>query len=132
MIGYTLRHRVRFVKYSIFGILAFGLDLGLLYLLRDVVALEYWVAVPVAFVTATSFHYYLLRTLVFHDTSRPHIEGYALFLAIMCTNALVITLMVTGLVEYTPLSLYPARIAVGTLFGLVSFFLNSRYNFRVL
>ena len=49
----------------------------------------------------------------------------------MCTNALIITLLVTGLVEYGGIDLYPARISVGALFGLVSFFLNSRYNFKV-
>lgn len=131
MIGYTLRHRVRFVQYTAIGLLAFGFDLALLYAATTYLAVPYIVAVPTAFVIATSTHYALLRLLVYRDTARPLGEGYALFLLIMCTNAAVITLMVSGLVEYGGVSLYPARVGVGALFGLISFFLNSRYNFKV-
>lgn len=131
MIGYTLKHRTRFVQYTGLGVLAFGIDLLLLFVSNTHFDVPYYVAVPSAFFIATSTHYTLLRALVFRDTKRPLGEGYALFLTIMCSNALVITLLVTGLVEYVGVGLYPARIGVGALFGLVSFFLNSRYNFRV-
>lgn len=132
MIGYTVRHRVRFMQYTLLGILAFSFDLVLLYIGNTYLAFPYYVSVPVAFVIATSTHYALLRTYVYHDSVRPVGEGYAFFLLIMCTNAAVITLLVSGLVEFAKIDLYPARIGVGTLFGLVSFFLNSRYNFKVL
>jgi putative flippase GtrA len=132
MIGYTIRHRVRFVKYTGLGIVAFSVDLSLLFLLQSILAVTYWIAVPLAFISATTLHYTLLRALVYRDSIRTLSTGYALFLSIMCANAFIITLLVSGLVEYTTLTLYPARILVGTLFGLVSFFLNSRYNFKVL
>lgn len=132
MIGYTIRHRVRFLKYTFFGALAFSLDIGLLYLLRDVVGVPYYFAVPTAFMIATSLHYIALRTLVFHDTERLPVEGYFYFLFIMVTNALLVTAVVVGLVELLAVNLYVARIGVGTIFGFISFFLNSRYNFKVL
>lgn len=132
MIGYTLRHRVRFVRYTFFGALAFALDIALLYFLRDVALVPYYVAVPTAFFIATSLHYAALRAIVFHDTERLTGEGYAYFLFIMVTNALVVTVFVVGLVEFLSAHLYVARVAVGTVFGFISFFLNSRYNFRVL
>lgn len=131
MIGYTYTHRVRFVKYSVFGVLAFSFDLLLLYFFNTYFVLPYYLAVPIAFVIATSTHYAMLRALVYHDSVRPLGEGYALFLLIMCLNALFITLLVSGLVELLATPLYPARIGVGTLFGLISFFLNSRYNFKI-
>lgn len=131
MIGYTIRHRVRFVQYSLLGAVAFSFDLVLLYIFNSLYVVPYYLAVPVAFVIATSTHYVMLRTLVYRDSVRGVSEGYGLFLLIMCANALAITLLVAGLVEYTALTLYPARIIIGTLFGLLSFFLNSRYNFKI-
>jgi putative flippase GtrA len=131
VIGYTIRHRVRFVQYTFFGVLAFGFDLLLLFTLNNFLGLLYYLAVPIAFVIATSTHYALLRTFVYHDSTRALGEGYALFLAIMISNVLAITLLVALLVEYTAITLYPARMIIGTLFGLLSFFLNSRYNFKI-
>jgi len=132
MIGYTIRHRVRFMKYSFFGVLAFGVDLTLLYLLNTVAEISYISAVPFSFVTATSLHYAMLRSLVFRDSERHAGAGYGYFLIIMCANATLITFLVSGLIEFFGVPLYPARIVIGASFGLVSFFLNSRYNFKIL
>lgn len=132
MLAYTYRHRIKFLQYSVFGISAFAFDLLLLYGAATFLAIPYYIAVPGAFIIATSTHYVLLRLFVYHDSTRALGKGYALFLAIMCTNAALITLLVSGLVEYVQVGLYPARIGVGTLFGFLSFFLNSRYNFKLL
>ena len=118
--------------YSIFGTLAFAVDLGLIYLLFEIVGLVYVFAVPLAFVIATSGHYGLVRQFVFTATERPVGHGYLLFMMIMISNALLVTLLVAGLVELVGLDLYVARISVAALVGLVSFFLNARYNFRTL
>lgn len=132
MIGYTIRHRVRFIKYSFFGVLAFGIDLALLFLLKEFGGVPYITAVPFSFITATSIHYIMLRSLVFRDTERHAGAGYGYFLLIMCTNAALITALVSAFIELLGVPLYPARIVVGASFGLVSFFLNSRYNFKIL
>lgn len=132
MIGYTLRHRVRFVKYTVLGVLAFSFDLGLLYIGNTVIGLHYALAVPTAFLIATSLHYLALRYFVFADTERGHGAGYVYFLSIMILNAVVITIIIAGLIEYFMINLYVARIGVGACFGLLSFFLNSRYNFKIL
>jgi putative flippase GtrA len=132
MLKYTYRHRMKFLQYSVFGVGAFAFDLVLLYVAATFFAVPYYIAVPTAFVIATSTHYTLLRLFVYHESTRAIGKGYALFLAIMCTNAAVITLLVSGLVEYAQVGLYPARIGVGTVFGFLSFFLNSRYNFKLL
>jgi putative flippase GtrA len=132
MFAYTFRHRIRLVQYSLFGIPAFLVDLGLLYILRDLLSVPYYFAVPVAFLLATTLHYLALRFIVFTDTERHATTGYFYFLIIMTGGALAVTLLVAGLVEFFEVQLYVARVAVGTLSGFVSFFLNSRYNFRVL
>ena len=131
MIDYTLRHRVRFVQYTAIGLVAFSFDLLLLYLLTTYATAPYWVAVPLAFLVATSTHYVFLRILVYHDSVRPLGEGYALFLLIMCSNALVVTGLVVVLVEYLGASVYIARIGVAGLVGIGSFFLNAKFNFKI-
>ncbi len=122
----------QFVGYSIFGTLAFGVDLALIYLFYEILGLVYVLAVPLAFVIATSGHYALVRRFVFAHTERPVGHGYILFMAIMISNALLVTLLVASLVELANLNLYVARVGVAGFIGLISFFLNARYNFRTL
>ena len=128
---YFLVHWRRFLFYSIFGTTAFLFDLALLYCFRELLAIPYWVAVPLAFVIATSLHYALVRLFVFSDTTRSVHEGYFFFLLIMCSNALLVTGLVVVLVEYVEVTLYLARVSVAGLVGILSFFLNSRYNFKI-
>lgn len=122
---------LRFVTYSIFGTLAFATDLGLLFLLTEYLVVPYWLSVPVAFLIATSTHYAAVRVTAFKDTTRSAGVGYLYFIFIMTGNALLITLLVTGLVELLGAPLYPARIGVAALVGIWSFFLNSKYTFKV-
>lgn len=121
----------RFIGYSIIGTTAFALDLSLIYFFRDIALLPYWVAVPVAFLISTSLHYVVARHLVFSDTTRPLGEGYGYFILIMVVNALLVTGLVALLVEYGHTSVYLARILVAGLVGILSFFLNTKYNFKV-
>lgn len=132
MIRYTIRHWVRFVQYALLGTCALGFDLLLLYTFMTWGRIPYSASVPLAFIISTSIHYVFLRLWIFSDTNRQTGIGYAYFILIMLTNALLITALVVGLVEYGNAPLYPTRIAVGACFGFVSFFVNSRYNFRVL
>lgn len=122
----------QFVGYSIFGTLAFGIDLSLIYVFTTAAGLTYVLAVPLAFVLSTSLHYALVRHFVFHRTARSHMHGYGFFMTIMLTNALLVTALVAVLVELAGLNLYVARIGVAGCIGLISFFLNARYNFRTL
>lgn len=120
----------RFIGYSGFGILAYSLDVLLIFMFVAI-GVPYYVAVPVAFLIATSGHYAGVRLTVFNDTTRKSASGYGLFILIMSTNAVLITILVTALVEYFLLDLYIARTLVATLVGILSFYLNSKYNFKV-
>lgn len=125
-------HWIRFLKYSGFGILAFTFELVILFVCVEHIGLSYRAAVPAAFLIATSLQYVAIRTMVFHDTMRYSGHGVAYFFFIMGTNAFLTTMSVTALVEVFGASLYPARIIVGTLLGILSYFLHSRYNSRAL
>ncbi|MEK7530415.1 MAG: GtrA family protein [Patescibacteria group bacterium] len=121
----------RFIGYSILGTSAFAIDLGLIYIFYEIAKLPYTMSVPLAFLIATSIHYTAARALVFHDTTRSISSGYLLFIGIMVTNALIITGLAYMLVEYAHVNLYIARIGVAGIIGLVSFYMNARYNFKV-
>lgn len=120
----------RFIGYTGFGILAYSFDILLIYLFVTS-GVPYYVAVPVAFLIATSGHYVGVRLTVFSDTTREIVSAYGFFILIMSANAVLITILVTGLVEYVLLDLYIARTLVATLVGVLSFYLNSKYNFKV-
>jgi putative flippase GtrA len=120
----------RFLGYSGFGILAYSFDLLLIYTFVTV-GVPYFVAVPVAFLIATSGHYVGIRLTVFSDTERGAVSAYAFFILIMGANAVLVTILVAGLVEYAALNLYIARTLVAGLVGLLSFYLNTRYNFKI-
>ena len=121
----------RFIGYSGFGILAYSFDILLIYLFVTV-GVPYYVAVPVAFLIATSGHYVGIHFTVFSDSTRGTMSAYGLFILIMGANAVLITILVTGLIEYASLNLYVARTLVATLVGVLSFYLNSKYNFKVI
>lgn len=132
MTDYIRAHWVTFLKYSVFGVLAFSFELVLLFVFVEYVGLSYRGAVPTAFLIATSLQYVAIRTMVFRDTMRYSGHGAAYFFLVMGTNAFLTTTSVTTLVEVFDAPLYPARIVVGTLLGILSYFLHSRYNSKAL
>lgn len=131
MTDYVRRHWVRFLKYSVFGVLAFSFELVLLALFVEHLGLTYQIAVPIAFSIATSAQYLGIRAMVFHDTIRYGGHGFTYFLAIMSVSALLTTFCMAALVDGLGVSLYPARILVGTVLGIASYFFHSKYNFKV-
>lgn len=126
------RHFDRLVRYGIVGSIAFGIDLALLAAFDFLLELPYQAAVPAAYLIATSIHYVLVHRGAFKDSTRPAHEAYPFFLLIMCGSAITVTGLVYTLVEYGGLSLYVARIAVSGIVGLLSFYLNTKYNFRII
>ncbi len=132
MTDYIRAYWLKFLKYSGFGILAFSFELLLLVTFVEQAQFSYRVAVPTAFLIATSLQYIAIRTMVFHETMRYTGHGIVYFFLVMGTNAFLTTTFVTGLVEVVDASLYPARIGVGIVLGILSFFLHAQYNSKPL
>lgn len=128
---FYIRHFRRLVRYGIVGSIAFAIDMALLAAFDFLLGLPYQAAVPSAFLIATSIHYVLVHRVAFTDSERPAHEAYPFFLIIMCGSAAAVTGLVYVLVEYGGLSLYVARVAVSGIVGLVSFYMNTKYNFRI-
>ena len=110
----------------------FAFSIFLLYVLYDLLGLQYYLAVILSFGLGAAGHYFGARILVFGDGGRSVPMGLAYFLVIVVADAALITVGTTLLVEYAGADVYWARIGMGLLAGLTNFFLNARYNFRVI
>lgn len=69
----------RFVKFGVVGASGFVIHGGLLYLLRDVVAIDQYVANIVGFVAAASSNYFLNRWWTFRSHEEQMVQEYLRF-----------------------------------------------------
>lgn len=118
--------------YALWGFGAFMLGLASLFVLYNVLAIEYWLAVPLSVCVNLIAHYTACRLLVFTNSHRSFNIGLLIFAIIGLFEIGTITLLVTILVEYGSVDLYWARIGAGTLAAVLGFWANGRYNFNVL
>ncbi len=122
----------RLLQYSLSGTLGLTIDLSLLYLLVTTLQVPYMIAVPLSFLIAVTIHYSICRTWVFRGTTRPLKVGYIYFISILLFSLLIVQTIVVAGVELLELNLYVARIIAAFIAGCSSFYLNARYNFRLL
>jgi putative flippase GtrA len=127
------RHGTKlFVRNSVASVVAFAVDLALLWLLVQEAHVNDLVAVSVAFLLAMTLHYVLARVWVFRGTDRGVASGYAYFIinaAIGLTVTLVLFAVMTRL---TGLHFLASRAVASAVAGIVVFFLNAVFNFRQL
>lgn len=118
--------------YSVWGFVAFVLGLASLYVFYNVLAIPYWIAVPLSVGVNLLVHYTASRLFVFTDSERSLEVGLIIFIAIGIVEIFIITGLVTLLVEYGNANVYWARIGAGTVAAVVGFWANGKYNFKVL
>jgi len=121
---------IRFCKYALIGSTAFFIDLLLLTLLTEFFKVNYIIAVPSAFLFATSLHYLVSRFWVFPETTRRAGTGWVLFIVVISSSLLLVSGGVWLLVEMVSVPVLIARIFVAPLVGFWSFFINSLVTFR--
>lgn len=122
----------RFTKYTVAGMSTFGLDLALLFLLTSYTNVPYMYLVLFTFLVATSINYYICYYVVFKGTERTKERGYVYFILFATVAAILISLGTSYLVQTFALSLFLARIIVGTVAGLINFLFNAFFNFRLI
>lgn len=119
-------------RFSICGVCSFVLDLAILYYLVTTLAFPYYVAVPIAFLLAVAAHYVSCRWFVFRDSPRPYASGFFYFFFILFAVLILTLSIVTALVELWEVNIFAARIIASAFAGIASFYLNSRFNFKML
>ena len=127
------RHGTRlFVRNSVASVVAFAVDLALLWLLVQEAHVDDLVAVSVAFLLAMSLHYVLARVWVFRGTERGVASGYAYFIINAAIGLTVTLALFAVMTRLTGLHFLASRAVASVVAGIVVFFLNAVFNFRQL
>lgn len=121
----------RFARYTVVGTSTFAIDLALLYILIDIVALNYLVGAGVAFVCAISINYFLSRRYVFKGTQRDIRSGYVNFIAIALVGLLIVIGGMYVLVSLLGVGYVIARFIVAVMTGFWNYLLNLFVTFKV-
>ena len=121
-----------FGRNTLASVVAFGIDLALLWMLVELSGLAYLAAAAIAFLVAMSVHYGLSRIWVFKGSRRGLATGYVYFL-VNAGIGLVVTLAVFwALLEWLGIHYLFARLVASIIAGLLVFFLNAVFNFKAL
>lgn len=127
----SARSLKRFARYTVVGTSTFAVDLALLYILIDIVALNYLVGAGVAFVCAVSINYFLSRRYVFKGTQRGVRSGYVNFIAIALVGLLIVIGGMYVLVSLLGVGYVAARFVVAVITGFWNYLLNLFVTFKV-
>ena len=119
-------------SYTSVGTGTFLFDLTFLWLLLFVFKITEPLAIGVAFLVAVHINYTILRLWTYRKSPEKLPRTYLYFIVF----ALIMTFLIPTLVEWLNttfgLEVMVARIAVGTIIGLISFIYNSLLNFKLL
>ncbi|MFN3944735.1 MAG: GtrA family protein [Allosphingosinicella sp.] len=121
-----------FGRNTVASIVAFTIDIALLFAFVEWVGLSYLVGATVAFLIAMTVQYVISRIWVFSHSDQGLVKGYVLFL-LNAGVGLVITLAAfAALLWWAGLHYLIARLIASAIAGIAVFFLNAVFNFKEL
>lgn len=123
---------ILFARNTVASFLAFGLDVGLLWLFVDRMGWHRMVAAAIAFLIAISIHYVISRIWVFRSSERAMGLGFVYFLVNSGVGLAITMSAFAALIYWTPIHYLVARLISSVVAGLAVFVLNAKYNFRQL
>lgn len=112
------------------GGFSFLVGLTALYLMQEVFAIPYLVAVPISALIAATVHHGASRQFVFESTKRALLQEYAIFMGVTFFVILLITIGVYIGVEFFSMNVYIARTLVAAFVAVLSFFVHKRFTFK--
>lgn len=112
----------QFLRYGAAGALAFGIDLGTLYLLLEYARLHYLLAAAVAYALGIASNYLLAIRWVFDFRRLPHWPHECILYALVGVVGLGLNLLAIGLlVEQAGFPVLAAKMAAGAAIMLFNF-----------
>jgi putative flippase GtrA len=121
-----------FLGSALIGGLAAILDLILLYLLTEIISIDYFYSTPVAFLIATIFNYALNKYLNFKNESRRIFLQFVIFGIISLITLILNQIMTYVLVEYFGLWYMHSQIIVLLILIFWNFYTNKKITFNIL
>jgi putative flippase GtrA len=128
-ISYLIANRNLIVRFGLVGFATFILNYFFVWLFYGVFALDYRVAVTIAYIITIAVHFTLNRTFTYNATESPiahHASKYGVLLAINYVINLSVSIIT---VEVCGLSLYFAVIFATVIIMCSSFFLMKYFVF---
>lgn len=125
-------HKVfqKLLTFLVAGGAAFFVGLGFLYVMRELLAVPYLVAVPLSALIAATTHYEITRRFIFHRSAKTWLHEYITFMSVTIFVIALITLGVYVGVELLHINLYISRILVSAVIAVASFFIHERFTFN--
>lgn len=121
----------RGARYTAIGVATFIIDLALLFLFIDALDLNIFLSTAVAFIGALTLNYFLSRHYVFPHSNRSGVVGYVYFIGFAITGMAITVVLMWVLVSFTALHFAASRIIIALMVGIVNYFANLVFNFKV-
>lgn len=119
-------------KYLIVGVATFVLDMIILFGLVWTTPAPNWLAVAIGFLVGVSINFYICYHWVYEGTGRQFHHGYFYFTSLALLGAFIISCGTTYIYDNFDTSLLLARIIMGGSTGVIGFFINTFFNFKLL
>ncbi len=116
--------------YTGIGFGTFILDFTLLFVLTDLLHVQYLLSAGIAFVTALTAHFLLVRRAAFAHSTRPLHVGYLLFFSIGAVGLGLVTALLYVCVEVLGMHYLFSRFLVACIVSMWGYIMNSRITFR--
>ena len=120
----------RFRGFFSVGMLTFTLDLLIVFILYQLLSMPLAYALITGFIIGITLNYLLNYHYVYAGTQRHIIHGFFIFITLAIISIIIITQSTVFLVD-VGVNAYVARITVGAMLGVTSFFLNTFFNFKL-
>ena len=121
----------RFIRFCAIGGVSAGCSLGMLYLLVDVVHMNYLVGFMITFIVVNSLAYLASRRITFSTTTVPLGAGLARYFGVMlfglCLHMSAMAVLVSGL-HFWPVA---AAALLGVAAAPMNFLLHGRVTFAL-
>lgn len=121
----------RFVHYTSVGVSTYLFDLFLIYCFKTFLGFPDALAIGLGFLIAVSINFLISYHWVFRGTKQTKLTGYLYFLGLATIGLGVIVSCTLFFETWLETSVYLARTLVAGIVGLVNFFINTFFNFKM-
>ncbi len=125
------KHFWHLFLYSVSGSIAAVTDISILYILKSLELLDV-LAVCVSVSVSIFVHYTISRYFVFRTFNRSFLSGFIFFVSIVGVSALINVCLYLLLSYLFPQYFVLDRVVSIAAVGLLSFFMNAKYNFKTI
>ena len=123
---------IRFIKYSLVGLVSFSFSLASLFVLTNYLKIYYLTSTAISLVFGICLNYAINFVWVFGDSKVKSVKRHTYFLLFGAIAMVLTLLFMKFFVDIVNIYYLIARTMAGVLVGVLSFFMNSFFTFKIL